>query len=480
MLVSVFAPSGALALGDISSTATDCSIAAGRDATNNTITCNYGLAPEQVQELTKAAVSGAVGPLETMIVDLSKRLGVTEDATRTMLRIIGEQNVPLELLSQKLIEVANQYQKLQAQAAALNPDNPQARGFVEQAQAAIKAGNFREAHQLLSESRQAQIAAAQRARKLREQARGAEDAELIGAAAATAAEGDLAMTELQYERAADLFKQAAALVPPGHLLERARYLSRQADSFYREGDERGDNAALKQSIRTWHLVLQEGHPNRHSFPWAMIQNNLGNVLSRLGEREVETARLEEAVATYRAALEEFRRNRAPLQWAMIQNNLGTALLALGEREAGTARLEEAVAVYRAALEEYRRDRAPLQWALAQMNLGHALFRLGERVTGTAWLEEAVTAYRVALEERTRDRVPLDWAASTGGEGIALMLLAERLDDGIKAQSAVQQIEAALVTMRDGGDAHAAAYYEVQLPKARALFDRLTNGVAGFR
>jgi hypothetical protein len=77
---------------------------AGRDAI-----VTYGLTPDQVQELTKAAAAGAVGPLADKIVDLSKRLGVTEDAALTLLRIIGQRDVPLEQLSQKLTEVANQY-----------------------------------------------------------------------------------------------------------------------------------------------------------------------------------------------------------------------------------------------------------------------------------------------------------------------------------------------------------------------------------
>jgi hypothetical protein len=75
---------------------------------------------------------------------------------------------------------------------------------------------------------------------------------------------------------------------------------------------------------------------------------------------------------------------------------------------------------------------------------------------------------------TRDRVPLDWAMSTGNQGVALMLLAERLGDATRAGSAVQQIEVAFMTMRDGGNAPAAASYEAQLPKARALLDRLTS------
>ena len=112
--------------------------------------------------------------------------------------------------------------------------------------------------------------------------------------------------------------------------------------------------------------------------------------------------------------------------------------------------------------------------MTQMNLGNALSELGERESGTARLEEAVAAYRAALDEQTRDRVPLDWAISTGNQGFVLMLLAERLGDATKARSAVQQIEAAFVTMRDGGNAPAAAYYEAQLPKAQVLLDRLTS------
>jgi hypothetical protein len=61
----------------------------------------------------------------------------------------------------------------------------------------------------------------------------------------------------------------------------------------------------------------------------------------------------------------------------------------------------------------------------------------------------------------------------GNQGVALMLLAERFGDATRVQTAVQQIEVAFVTMRDG-KVPAAAYDEAQLLKARALFDRLTS------
>jgi tetratricopeptide (TPR) repeat protein len=120
------------------------------------------------------------------------------------------------------------------------------------------------------------------------------------------------MTELQYPQAADLFKQAAELVPAGY---RSRalfrlgepesgtatdYIERQATALYREGDERDDNVALKQSIETWHLVLQQRPHERVPLDWAMTQMNLGAALFRLGEREGATTRLEEAVTAYRA------------------------------------------------------------------------------------------------------------------------------------------------------------------------------------
>jgi hypothetical protein len=225
------------------------SLIAGRDAI-----VTYGLTPEQVQELTKSAAAGAVGPLADRIIDLSSRLGVTQGATLTMLRILDQGDVPLEQLPQKLAEVANQYKKFEAQLAALNPQNPLARSLVEQAQAEIKAGNadsLIKAHQLLGQAKQAQIAAAQQARQLLAQAQAAQDEQLIQAAASSAAEGDLSMTELHYLQGADLFKEAANLVPPGSAYDdkRTGYLRREAGALYQQGDEFGDNRATCKTFR---------------------------------------------------------------------------------------------------------------------------------------------------------------------------------------------------------------------------------------
>jgi hypothetical protein len=58
--------------------------------------------------------------------------------------------------------------------------------------------------------------------------------------------------------------------------------------------------------------------------------------------------------------------------------------------------------------------------------------------------------------------------SFGNEGIALMLLAEQRRNAATAKTALGQINAAFETMRDGGNAPSAAYYERRLPRARAI------------
>jgi len=268
---------------------------------------------------------------------------------------------------------------------------------------------------------------------------------------------------------------AAAIVALGQAVHGANpaafaeFLRSEAQALYGHGRDRGSNVHLVASIALRRELLSRAAAGDDR---GAAGNHLAIALTVLGERESGTARLEEAVKAYRAALEERTRERVPLDWAMTQNNLGFALRALGERESGTARLEEAIAAFSAALEEMTRERVPLNWATTQNNFGNALATLGERESGTGRLEQAVATYRAALEERTRERVPLEWAASVANQGVALMLIADRANDAGRAETAVGQIETACETLRDGGQAPWAAYFEAKLPEAQAIRDRL--------
>ena len=285
------------------------------------VTTSYGLSPEQVQELTKAAVAGAIGPLADRIVDLSNRLGVTEGAAVTMLRIIGQQDASLELLPQKLAEVAERYRWARDRLAALDPQDPVTRELIERANTAIKSGHLDEADQLLSQAEQAEVAAAHQA----QQAQATADQRLLRAAADRGVRGSIAMTRLRYLDAAQHFQEAANLVPAGRPNEKGGFLLATADALRHQGEERGDNAALVKAIETNQLALQELTRERAPLDWAKTQVDRGNVLERLSERESGTEHLQQAVEVYRLALQELPRERAPLDWAMTQVNLGSAL-----------------------------------------------------------------------------------------------------------------------------------------------------------
>jgi tetratricopeptide (TPR) repeat protein len=421
-----------------------CSVAVAGSAVGNSITCNFGLTPGQLRQLTEAAVRGATDAQQEHVDKVSRTLGLTESAAKNLLKIVGDDaNVPEDKLAEALTKAAEDYRRLQTQVAALNPGNQSAKALVDQAKSEIESGDFEQAHKLLREATQAQIAAAQEARRIRERAQAAEDTQWLGAASSTAAEGDVALTERKFDQAAGLFGQAAGYVSSDHKKERGDYLLRQADALYREGGERGDNNALREAIEVCRSALAQYPRSEAPIPWANAETDLGNVLQTLGQRESGTARLGDAVSAYRAALEELPRERFPIAWATTQNNLGAALLALGERESGTAQLEEAVNAYRSALEELTRQRVPLEWAETQNNLGNALQALGMRETGTERLKEAVAAHQAALEERTRERVPLDWAATENDLGAAIEALGDREGGTARLEEAVAVYRAAL-------------------------------------
>jgi tetratricopeptide (TPR) repeat protein len=407
------------------------------------VAVTYGLTPEQVQELTKAAAAGAVGPLADKIVDLSNRLGVTQGAALSVLRITGQQDVPLEKLPQKLAEVAEQYKSAVERLATLDPQDPVTRDLVARADDAIKTGHLDEADQLVSQAEQVELTAARQAQQLAQQARAAADQRLLRAAADRGVRGDIAMTQLHYLDAARHFQKATDLVPTGHPDDKGRFLLAQADALMRQGYEHGANADLGKAIATYQSALKEWTHDRVPHSWAAVQVRLGYALKVLGERESGTENLQQAVEAFRLALEEDTRDRVPLYWAGTQRVLGDALERLGEREPGTEHLKQAVEAYRLALEESTRDRVPLEWAAAQVSLGGTLKVLGERESGTEHLQQAVEAFRLALEEDTRDRVPLYWAATQRGLGDALVRLGEREPGTEHLQRAVEAYRLAL-------------------------------------
>jgi hypothetical protein len=211
------------------------STAAGRDI--------IGILPEQLPAILKAAIEKATDPLERLnaeqrdtIAELERQLGSTQEQIFGFFRIIGEAGIAVEGIPGKLVEIAERYQTVVTQAVAAPGDDPETARLKVELQAALERVDFDRADALLAE-----ILAAQD-RDLERRA--------LEAASTCAQRGEVAMTRLHYREAAAHFCAAATRVPAMRESERIDYLDRQATAFYRQGEEFGDNSALRSAVDT--------------------------------------------------------------------------------------------------------------------------------------------------------------------------------------------------------------------------------------
>jgi tetratricopeptide (TPR) repeat protein len=254
---------------------------------------------------------------------LRKQLDLNEGQVLAALDIVAENDIPLDLLVLKLVEIAERFKALQEAQSTLSSDDPKAASLEAKARKAIDAGELVQADALFAEVETGQT-------------------EVLDRAGTLVKRGEIALARLRYVEAATHFARAASVLPPGSTHENKRngYITRQASALFQQGEDFGDNGALRLAIELYKQIIDLSSRERVPLQWAAIENNLGNAFRVLGGRENGTANLEEAVAAYREALKELNRERAPLDWATTQTNLGSALLVLAGRESGTAKLEE--------------------------------------------------------------------------------------------------------------------------------------------
>src|SRR5262249_55952083 len=94
---------------------------------------------------------------------VSRAFGVTDTALTTFFRILGERKVATEDLDAKLREVAARHLTLLKQAEASADDDPQVAAIKKEAVAAIIAGDYAHAEELLRRASDTDLATARRA-----------------------------------------------------------------------------------------------------------------------------------------------------------------------------------------------------------------------------------------------------------------------------------------------------------------------------
>ena len=206
----------------------------------------HGMTPKEVQE---AIATFSADKIER----LSGELGVTEAAVANFFRILGTQRVPLEELDATLREIANRHKTLLAALAAFRSDDPAVLAKKEEAAEAVARGAYDRAQELLRAAEQLDIAAAEQAQAVAEE-------RLLSAAESRAGRAQVELARLRYVEAADLFREAADLVPASAPTPRARYLIEFADAA-REAGDYAQEAALQEALSLYELALGLDDPH---------------------------------------------------------------------------------------------------------------------------------------------------------------------------------------------------------------------------
>ena len=185
---------------------------------------------------------------------VSAELGVTQAALASFFKILEKQKVAPEDLDSTLRDFAKRFKQLEEDLKRYTSDDPAVAALREQARAALEAGEFDRAEQLLNEASAKDLAAAERQESVARQRR-------LSAARSKANNGDLKWTQFAYREAADYYRQATALVPAEPVVQRAEYLNLQGRALYDAGDYRDAEEPWTQALTMREQLPDPEHPN---------------------------------------------------------------------------------------------------------------------------------------------------------------------------------------------------------------------------
>ena len=375
--------------------------------------------------------------------EYAEKYGQAKQLIESFLRHFQKDGVPPEKWGEALNQKVEEYRKFQAQAAALQTDDPETKRLIDEARELAGNAKFEEAYQKLDQASERELKAA-------DELEAAFQKRKINAAEVLAIKALLKNTEWKYSAAGQLFEKAAKLVDgiDGKIWKDNLFFA--ASAYLNQGQLRGDNASLKVALVLFEKVLQRINRDEDPKEWAGYKSNIGNVFLAIGQRQPSTEFLVKAVAAYREALGAVTVSESPMDWAMIKVNLGAALASIGEREAGTDHLEEAEKAFNQALDVYTRQAFPWAWAQVQTSLGNVLFALGSSESGTRRLRQAETAHVGALEVCTHQASPWEWATIKNNLGNTLLSLGIREPDAGRLEQAVTVFRQAIEIRNPSG------------------------------
>ena len=173
------------------------------------------LTPDVIANLMQAG-SAANAAHQKVVDELANQLNATRDAVFGFLSTLKEEAVPLEQLPAKLALIAQRHLEQLERLSALDPEDTEARQYIEEARDLIarakSSADYDRADELLSLAEMAPEQALRRVETLQHEAAEAAHRLRISVAATRVERGELSLTRLRYEEAAEHFRAAAETV----------------------------------------------------------------------------------------------------------------------------------------------------------------------------------------------------------------------------------------------------------------------------
>ena len=413
-----------------------------------TATVNFGYTAVEVERLLTITSTEQ----QATIADLSKKLDASEQAVRGFLRLLKEDDVPIDQLLPKLTLISQQHRDIRRRLEGLRPEDPAVQDYFKRAllllNKASSATDYEEIDLLLRRAEETQECTLQESENLHRDLDASMSRLRCELAATRSERGQLCLQRFEYLQAASHFEAAIAALPQNEQARSFGYRIGVADSWAAYGDEKGHSGFLVQAVDVYKDLLRRFNLEDKSETKADLLCRLGTGLAKLSKQENGTQRLHEAVAVYRQALASLTDGQACSMRAQIRTGLALVLQDLSYAEANTSLLREAVDLHREVLAVRSIDDAPLDWAVAQSNLGFALRMLSAYESDRASLANAIEHFRRALEVCTRSEVPLLWATMHFNLAIALESSGSQEGGDIESlRAAVASYRCALVERR---------------------------------
>jgi tetratricopeptide (TPR) repeat protein len=266
---------------------------------------------------------------------LSKKLGVTENAVKNFFKIIEQKEVPSEDWDFTLRQIATRHKELLSKLDQFNvtvdTEIQELRFKIEEA---VNEGNYDKADVYLDDIIERQMFVINNAQKELNNCK-------LSAAEYKKDKGDLELIRINYKAATKLFKEAVELVPDGNDLKKAEYLQKWGDTSLDAGLYPESQIALEQC-----LVIREKILPDNDTKIATTLNNLALLYDSQGKYE-------EAEPLYQRSLEIYEKafGKDHPSVATTLNNLASLYNSQEEYEEAEHLFKRSLGIYEKAFGE---------------------------------------------------------------------------------------------------------------------------------